>query len=56
MSGSVADRNSGSGLTNAQAALFAATNMAASGRSVDGSAERVTRLAAKFLEWLEANG
>lgn len=51
---SVADRNSGSGLTNPQAALFAAVDLAGS-RSNTESESRVLRIADKFLEWLDAH-
>lgn len=53
MSGSVADRNSGSGLTNPQAALMAAATFCAPVSTSD--AEDVTRIADKFLDWLDAS-
>lgn len=49
---SVADRNSGSGLTNVQAALLAAATFCAPVAQSD--AEDVTRIADKFLDWLDA--
>lgn len=51
---SVAERNSGSGLTNAQAALFAAVNLVTE-RAINGTPERVTRVADTFLVWLDAH-
>ena len=52
MSGSVANRNSDSGLTNPQAALFAAVNLVST-RSNAETPERVMRTADKLLVWLE---
>lgn len=54
MAATVADRNSGSGLTNPQAALFAAVNLVGT-RSNTETPQRVQRTAEGFLQWLDSH-